>query len=61
MRRHRHFHEQAAALLLHAEAGEAAQAEQAYKRCQHASRQVVLLLKELKRSLARTRKPLQKA
>lgn len=53
MRRHRFFHQQAAALLQHAEAGEEQQAEQAYKGCQHASRQVVLLLKELQLGLAR--------
>lgn len=57
MRRHRYFHQQAAALIMHAEAGESQQAEQAYKSCQHASRQVVLLLKELQRGLARTRRP----
>jgi len=51
MRRHRYFHQQAALLLLHAEGGQQQQAEQAFKRCQHASRQVVLLLKELKRGL----------
>lgn len=47
--RHAYFHEQAAVLLTHAHAGEQAQAEQVYKRCQHASRQVVLLLRELQR------------
>ena len=57
MRRHLYFHQQAAAFLTHAEAGEGPQAGQAYKRCQHASRQVVLLLKELRRGLARTRRP----
>ncbi len=51
MSRHRYFHQQAAVLIRHAEAGETAQAEQAYKRCQHASRQVVLLLRELQRGL----------
>jgi hypothetical protein len=56
LRRHRYFHQQAAMMLLHAEAGESPLAEQAFKRCQHASRQVVLLLKELKRGLGgRTR------
>lgn len=55
MRRHQYFHEQAAALVTHAEAGEMQLAEQAYKRCQHASRQVVLLLRELQRGLKRTR------
>lgn len=52
MRRHRYFHQQAAALITHAEAGQMAQAAQAYKSCQHASRQVVLLLRELQRGLA---------
>jgi len=56
LRRHRYFHQQAAALITHAEAGESLQAEQAYKACQHASRQVVLLLKELQRGLLRTRR-----
>ena len=55
MRRHRYFHEQASALITHAEAGDNRLAEQAYKACQHASRQVVLLLKELQRGLTRTR------
>ena len=53
MRRHKFFHQQAAAVIAHAEAGENPQAEQAYKSCQHASRQVVLLLKELKLGLVR--------
>ncbi|GAD23547.1 CZB domain-containing protein [Acidovorax sp. MR-S7] len=53
MRRHRYFHQQAAALIAHAEAGENPQAEQAFKSCQHAPRQVVLLLKELQRGLVR--------
>ncbi len=57
LRRHRYFHQQAAALITHAEAGESLQAEQAYKACQHASRQVLLLLKELQRGLLRTRRP----
>lgn len=51
MRRHRYFHEQAADLLVHVEGGDPQLAAQAFKRCQHASRQVVLLLKELKRGL----------
>ncbi len=59
LRRHRYFHQQAAMMVLHAEAGEGPLAEQAFKGCQHASRQIVLLLKELKRGLggrsARTR------
>lgn len=61
LRRHRYFHQQAAMMILHAEAGESQLAEQAFKGCQHASRQVVLLLKELKRGLggrsARSRTP----
>lgn len=52
LRCHRHFHSQAATLIRHAEAGESIQAQQAYKGCQHASRQVVLLLRELQRGLA---------
>jgi hypothetical protein len=32
-------------------------AQQAHKACQHASRQVVLLLKELQKGLLRTRRP----
>lgn len=51
LRRHRYFHQQAALMILHAEAGEAQRAEQAFNGCQHASRQVVLLLKELQRGL----------
>lgn len=58
LRRHRYFHQQAGALIGYAEAGDAVQAQQAYKSCQHASRQVVLLLKELQKSLLRTRRPL---
>lgn len=50
-RRHRYFHQQAAFVILHAEAGNSPAAEQAYKSCQHASRQVVLLLRELQRGL----------
>lgn len=60
MRRHRFFHQQAAVLIRHAEAGESLQAEQAYKACQHASRQVVLLLKELQRGLVRGRRPAER-
>ena len=56
MRRNRYFHQQAAMMLLHAEAGEIQLAEQAFKGCQHASRQVLLLLKELKRGLAASRR-----
>ena len=53
VRRHRHFHWQAADLVMHAEAGDRALAQQAFKGCQHASKQVVLLLRELKRGLGR--------
>jgi hypothetical protein len=53
VRRHRFFHQQAAMLLAHAEGGDTVQAEQTYKSCEHASRQVVLLLRELKRGLVR--------
>ncbi|CAM3496801.1 CZB domain-containing protein [Paracidovorax anthurii] len=52
-RRHRYFHQQAADLVIHAEAGDERQAQQAFKRCHHASRQVVMLLQELKRGLGR--------
>ncbi|HQQ72008.1 MAG TPA: CZB domain-containing protein [Alicycliphilus sp.] len=57
LRRHRYFHQQAAALITCAEAGDGQQAQQAYKACQHASRQVVLLLRELQKGLLRTRRP----
>ena len=57
LRRHRYFHQQAAALITYAEAGDGLLAQQTYKACQHASRQVVLLLKELQRGLLRTRRP----
>lgn len=56
LRRHRYFHQQAALMLLHAEAGEAQRAEQAFNGCQHASRQVVLLLKELQRGLSASKR-----
>ena len=56
LRRHRYFHEQAAALITHAEAGESVAAERAHKACQHASRQVVLLLRELQRGLQHSRR-----
>lgn len=55
LRCHRYFHEQAAQLISHAEAGDGRLAEQGYKACQHASRQVVLLLRELQRGLPRSR------
>lgn len=54
VRRHQYFHQQAAAMLTHIELGEQLQAEQVFKSCQHASRQVVLLLKELQRGLDRS-------
>ena len=57
--RHRFFHQQAAAMLAHLDLGEQLLAQQAYKRCQHASRQVVLLLRELQRGLARNRQQSQ--
>lgn len=56
LRRHRFFHQQAAAVIIHAEAGERPRAEQAYKACEHASRQVVLLLRELQRGLAQVQR-----
>ena len=52
LRRHRFFHEQAAAMLMHLDNRDQAKAELAFKGCQHSSRQVVLLLKELQRGLA---------
>jgi hypothetical protein len=56
VRRHRFFHQQAAMLVAHAEGGDGSLAEQTYKSCEHASRQVVLLLRELKRGLVRDRR-----
>lgn len=53
MRRHQYFHEQAASMLTLQAAGDVREAEQAFKRCRHASSQVVLVLKELKRGLGR--------
>lgn len=55
VRRNRFFHQQAADMLRLRAAGDLRQAEQAFKRCRHASGQVVLLLKELKRGLQRRR------
>jgi len=55
MRRNRYFHQQAAAMLTLQAAGDARLAEQAFKSCRHASGQVVLLLKELKRGLGQRR------
>ncbi|MBH1979592.1 MAG: CZB domain-containing protein [Comamonadaceae bacterium] len=50
--RHRHFHQQAEAVVTCFQAGEQAQAVQLLNgRCRHASNQVLLLLKELKRGL----------
>ena len=50
--RHLHFHQQAAAVVTCFQAGEQAQAVQLLNgRCRHASNQVLLLLKELKRGL----------
>ncbi|ART50893.1 hypothetical protein CBP34_03355 [Acidovorax carolinensis] len=52
--RHRYFHEQAAAVVSCLQAGEQANALQLLNgRCRHASNQVLLLLKELKRGLGR--------
>lgn len=53
VRRNRFFHTQAAEMLTLRAAGDLRQAEQAFKSCRHASTQVVLLLKELRRGLAR--------
>lgn len=55
LQRHRYFHQQAALLVLHLDGGDTNAAMQAFKSCQHASRQVVLLLRELQRSLNRQR------
>ena len=52
VRNHRYFHQQAGELIAHAEAGESQQAEQNFKTCRHASRQMILLLKELQRAQA---------
>lgn len=52
--RHRYFHQQAAAVVTSFQAGEQANAVQLLNgRCRHASNQVLLLLKELKRGLGR--------
>lgn len=52
--RHRYFHEQAAAVVTSFQAGEHSNAVQLLNgRCRHASNQVLLLLKELKRGLGR--------
>ncbi|RYF27453.1 MAG: hypothetical protein EOO33_04315 [Comamonadaceae bacterium] len=55
VRRNQFFHQQAAAMLTLRAANDVRQAEQAFKRCRHASGQVVLLLKELKRGLGQRR------
>ena len=52
VRRHRFFHAQAAEMLTLRAAGDLRQAEHAFKACRHASTQVVLLLKELRRDVA---------
>jgi hypothetical protein len=50
--RHRYFHQQAAAVITCFQAGDQAQALQLLNgRCRHASNQVLLLLKELKRGM----------
>ncbi len=59
MRRHQYFHHQAAVLLTHLAQGDQLRADQAFKSCQHASRQVVLLLKELQRGLDHGKRPPQ--
>lgn len=51
--RNRYFHTKAADLIMQVEQGDFGRADQTFKQCQHASRQMVLLLKELKRGLAR--------
>ncbi|MDR2333557.1 MAG: hypothetical protein LBE61_08745 [Burkholderiaceae bacterium] len=57
--RNRYFHLKAAELITQLEGGEQARAEHTFKQCEHASRQIVLLLKELKRGLARHAAPPQ--
>lgn len=52
--RHRYFHQQAAAVITCFQAGDQTQALQLLNgRCRHASNQVLLLLKELKRGMGR--------
>ncbi len=60
--RNRYFHLKAAELITLIELGEMPRAEHTFKQCEHASRQIVLLLKELKRGLVKTpvRKPSRK-
>ena len=52
--RNRYFHLKAAELITQVEQEEFTRADQTFKQCQHASRQMVLLLKELKRGLVKT-------
>ncbi|WP_353233973.1 hypothetical protein [Diaphorobacter ruginosibacter] len=58
--RNRYFHLKAAELIGLIEQGDQALARQTFKQCEHASRQIVLLLKELKRSLVRNAAPARK-
>ncbi len=51
--RNRYFHLKAAEYITLVEQGELQRAEQTFRQCEHASRQMVLLLKELKRGLVR--------
>ena len=51
--RNRYFHVKAAELVTHAAHGESMRSDLTFKQLQHASRQMVLLLKELKRGLVR--------
>ena len=52
--RHQYFHQQAAAAIDLAQAGDGAKAQHLFNTsCRHASNQVLLLLKELKRGLGR--------
>ncbi|QNP50464.1 CZB domain-containing protein [Diaphorobacter aerolatus] len=52
--RNRYFHLKAAELITLIEQGEMGDAERTFRQCEHASRQIVLLLKELKRGLVRS-------
>ncbi|MBF5003926.1 CZB domain-containing protein [Diaphorobacter caeni] len=51
--RNRYFHLKAAELITQIEQGDMVMAERTFRQCEHASRQMVLLLKELKRGLVR--------
>ena len=52
--RHQYFHQQAAAAIDLAQAGDGAKAQHLFNTsCRHASNQVLLLLKELNRGLGR--------